>query len=108
MIVFSDEESALLDRIAIDMALDHLSKLDRTLIVFYVAYELPDDYAGPWPPRYADTGQYVSRYLGKPLRSTSTRVRTERILAMWRRAYLRAMASSLMEATLSPPLTRAA
>lgn len=87
-IVFSAEESALLDRIAIDMELDRLTPFDRALVEFRFASHLPDDYVGPWPAGKYATGDYVGRrYLGRPMSGTTTHERTTRILARWRRRY---------------------
>jgi hypothetical protein len=95
MIVFTTEETDLLDRIAIDMELDRLSPVNRALITLRVVYDLPDDYTGPWPPKYADTGRYVGhRYTGKPLSATRTQNRITQILTSWRRKYHRPSPSS--------------
>ena len=111
MTVFSDEESALIDTIAIRMALDRLSPLHRTLLICYTGYEIPDGYAGRWPPRYVDTGRYLRRYLGKSLGDTRTRVRTARLLCrLATRHYIhrRPVTLSLQSYRTSHPLSRAA
>jgi hypothetical protein len=88
MTVFSDEEHALLDKIAIDMELDKLSPANRALMKLRFAYQIPDDYAGPWPPDYRLTGAYVGRrYFGKPISATRIQHQTARLLAQWKRRH---------------------
>jgi hypothetical protein len=88
MIVFSPEESAIIDKIAIDIELERLTPINRTLIELRVAYRIPTGYAGPWPPDKTAIGAYVGpTYLGRPLSATRTQVRTARILDYWRRRY---------------------
>jgi len=87
-IVFSPEEAALIDHIAVKIELERLSPLERTLIEFRFAAAIPDDYAGPWPAGKGATGIYTGRkYLDRPLGATMTQERTSRILARWRRLY---------------------
>ncbi|HXC25046.1 MAG TPA: hypothetical protein VNU46_03960 [Gemmatimonadaceae bacterium] len=87
-VVFSPEESELLDRIAIRMELERLSPLDRALMTLRVAYRVPKGYAGPWPPTSASVGAYAGpRYLGRPLSATSVKERVQHLLEYWRERY---------------------
>jgi hypothetical protein len=111
MSVFTDEESTLLDKIAIEMALDRLSPLDRAFVVLRFAYDLPDDYAGPWPPYYADIGAYVGRhYLGKRLQDRQIRNRVNNAIALLRQMHCPSAPSSytFTPSTTAYPLLRAA
>jgi hypothetical protein len=87
-IVFSDEESALLDRIAIEVELARLSPLDRTLIELRFGTAHPDDFTGRLPAGKGRAGAYAGRkYLGQPLAPTQAWERTTRILDQWKRRY---------------------
>ena len=88
MTVFSDEESDLLDRIAIDIELERLSPINEALIQLRTPYRPPADYAGPWPPRKDAIGEYVGlKYLGRPISATRVQERIRRILDRWRRLH---------------------
>lgn len=79
-----DEAERILNRVAIDAALDSLSPPERDLIGMVTGYRCPADYEGPWPATLTDTGVYIGlKYKGRPLAEATVRNRRDAIYARW-------------------------
>lgn len=76
-------EDQMLNRVAVEMALDHLEK-EESRVVLALSFELecPADWGKePWPPTYAAIGRYVgTKFRGGPLSEAAIRYIRDRSL----------------------------
>ncbi|HXC25338.1 MAG TPA: hypothetical protein VNU46_05430 [Gemmatimonadaceae bacterium] len=79
--IFSDEESRLLDQIAIQDVLATLDPVDRSMIELRYGYAVPDGDAGPG---LVKIGQYLPRlHQRPPLCASRVHQRITRVLSLW-------------------------
>jgi hypothetical protein len=77
-------EDEILDRIAIEHALDQLEPKHAVMMRLIFRYDMPEDWPFPWPPKYETIGIYVGRkYEAAPLSEAAIRYRRDAILAFW-------------------------
>lgn len=83
--IFTREESALLDAIAIEDALAGLDPVDRTLVELRYGYVVPEWSAGP---ELAKIGRYLPRLHPRAaLSAQRVQQRIARVLRRWRERY---------------------
>lgn len=79
--IFSDEETNALDRIAIEEALADLPPVERTMIELHYGYAVPELNAGPG---LVKVGRYLPRlHRHHALSATRVYFRIQRVLARW-------------------------
>jgi len=80
------DEDAILTRVALEQALARETPSDRVMMLLIFRVSVPEDWFGlPWPPTYADIGNYIGTRFGVgPLSEAAIRYRRDTLLAKWR------------------------
>lgn len=82
--------TAILDRIALETALEQLAPADRAVMELLYAYRCPAGYTGWWPATAAEVGVYLGatfpEFNGRPPCARTVWRRHAAILAAWETA----------------------
>ena len=77
-------EDQILTKVAAEAMLDKLIPADRDMMVLIFRIQQPDDWDGPWPPRFEDIGRYIGmKYEGVSLSEAAIRYRRDVLLREW-------------------------
>lgn len=86
-----DFSERLLNRIAIDQALERLRATDRVIIELLYAYRTQPGYAGSWPPTPEEVGEYLGaafpEFHGRAVSARTVWRRHAAVLETWRKRW---------------------
>lgn len=79
-------ENIIIDRIAIEDALEALPPEHCAMIKLMYGWDCPADWTGSWPPKITEIGTYIgNKYEGKPLSEAAMRYRHKVIKRYWKK-----------------------
>lgn len=79
------DEDTILTRVTIEAELEKLHPAERAMMLLIYKIDQPEDWTGPWPPKYEAIGRYIGlKFEGRPLSEAAIRYRRDAVLGVWK------------------------